>query len=89
MIGKETDGKLDYTLIPLELLHQVAKVREYGNKKYRGADTWMHVPRGEYVKAIFRHLVSYLCGVQRDQETGLHHMAHIACNCAFILEIDE
>jgi len=86
---KETDGKLNLTLVPRKIILAIAKVREYGNKKYGTAnpDNWKANPRQQYNEAAFRHFIDYLDDNDSiDLESGLPHLHHLACNIAFLIE---
>lgn len=83
---KYDQNKLDYTLIPFWALHDVVRVLEHGVKKYR-RDNWQRVerPRRRYLAAAFRHLSAVSDGEWLDQDSGLPHVAHAACNCLFLI----
>ena len=85
---KHDQDKLDYTLLPFDSLEQVVKVLEYGAKKY-ARNNWQKVSKEGYVQAIYRHLIAYSKGEVLDDETGLSHMAHLACSALFILHLDN
>lgn len=88
--AKADAKKLRLTLVPRKILSAIAKVREYGNKKYSDPDNWKTVSAERYRDAAFRHFVKYLDepnGV--DAESGLPHLWHLACNIAFLCELDE
>lgn len=88
---KADDGKLKLTLVPHQIIRDIAEVRMYGNAKYPdgGPDNWKKVEPQRYRDALYRHLLLYLedpHGV--DEESGLRHIAHIACNVAFLCEFE-
>lgn len=37
----------------------------------------------------YRHWLAYLKGEKYDQESGLPHLWHLACNAAFLIEMEE
>ena len=89
---KADNGKPKLTLVPRKILEAIARVREYGNNKYPegGPDTWKQVSIERYREATFRHLIAYLdnpSGV--DEESGLPHLWHLACNVAFLCELES
>ena len=87
--AKHDEGKLDLTLVPRQIIWDIAEVREYGNKKYGDPDNWKQVEPERYRAAAFRHFLAYLDepdGV--DRESGLTHLAHLACNIAFLCEME-
>ena len=89
---KADAGKLQLTLVPRELIRAVARIRMYGNAKYPegGPDNWKQVEPQRYRDAMFRHMMEYLDdpdGV--DAESGLPHLWHLACNVAFLCELEK
>ena len=90
--AKEYTGKLNYCLVPRKLLTAVARIREYGNRKYEkgGPDNWKHVDPERWKEAAFRHFLAYLDDpTGLDAESGLPHLWHLACNIAFLCELLE
>ena len=90
--SKADAGKLKLSLVPPEIIRAIARVRMYGNSKYPegGPDNWKAVDPERYRDALFRHLLAYLddpAGV--DEESGLKHLEHIACNVAFLCELEK
>lgn len=86
---KSDKGKIRPTLVPVSLIKAVAAVREYGCQKYRDPENWKNVEPQRYKDALFRHWLSYLedpNGV--DAESGLPHLWHLACNAAFLIEME-
>lgn len=85
---KEHEGKLRWSLLPLDALREVVKVLEFGAKKY-SKDNWKKVEgaRDLYFDAALRHLTSWYEGEDADQETGLHHLAHAACDVLFLVSM--
>lgn len=89
---KADAGKPKLSLVPTEIIRQIARVREYGNKKYPegGPNNWKKVEVERYRDATFRHLLRYIedpTGV--DEESGLPHLSHLACNVAFLCELEK
>ena len=90
-LAKADNGKPKLSLVPRKIIFDIAKVREYGNKKYPdgGIDNWKQVSKERYRDASFRHFLAYLddpTGV--DEESGLPHLWHLACNIAFLCELE-
>lgn len=86
---KDTQGKLDLTTVPPEVIIAIAKVREFGIRKYVSRDSWRDVDVMDYYKALWRHLIEIQLGNDIDEESGLPHTYHIACNIAFIISLEE
>lgn len=90
--AKEYTGKINYCLVPRRLLTAVARIREYGNRKYAsgGPDNWKKVEPARWREAAFRHFLAYLDDpLGLDEESGLPHLWHLACNIAFLCELDD
>lgn len=97
MINDELDqsvkadyGKAKLTLVPRRILWDVAAIREYGTEKYKDPDNWKNVEVNRYRDAAFRHFLAYLDdpnGV--DKESGFPHLWHLACNIAFLCEMED
>lgn len=84
---KADAGKLRLSLVPVEIIRAVARVREYGVDKYGAAESWRSVEAERYREALLRHILAWWddpSGV--DAESGLPHLWHAACNIAFLLE---
>lgn len=78
-------GKEPMGLLPWDALFEVARVLDYGEKKY-SANGWRNVkPRSRYLDAAFRHLAAYAQHGDLDDESGLPHLAHAACCVLFML----
>lgn len=86
--AKLDDGKIRPTLVPTELIRAVAAVREYGTQKYRDPDNWKMVSPERYRNALYRHWLAYLEGEEKDSESGLPHMWHLATNAAFLIALE-
>ena len=87
--AKADEGKPRLTLVPTQIIYNIAAIREYGNKKYGDPDNWKTVEIERYRDALFRHWLAYLKEPQSlDEESGLSHLWHCACNLAFICEME-
>lgn len=87
--AKADAGKPRLTLVPRRIITAIARVRMYGNEKYHDPENWRQVEPERYRDALFRHLLAYLDdphGV--DDESGLPHLWHLACNVAFLCEME-
>jgi len=66
--------------LPKEFL-DVVKVLEMGAKKY-GANSWLkgeHFDSKSNHESMFRHLSKSLCCKDKDSESDLDHLLHLAC----------
>ena len=79
--------KLDWHLLPLDMLEPVVKVLMGGKKKY-GAWNWMsepHFAKHVVLNSALRHLAALQRGESQDPDSGLSHAAHLICNGIFAL----
>lgn len=89
---KADAGKPRLSLVPPEIIRDIARVREYGNNKYPegGPDNWKLVEPERYRDALFRHLLAYLEDpYSKDEESDIPHLWHLACNVAFLCELEK
>ncbi len=85
---KADAGKLRLSLVPVQIIRDIAEVREYGNRKYGDPENWRQVDMRRYVDALLRHTLAFVedpDGV--DSESGIQNYKHMACNMAFICEM--
>lgn len=86
--AKADDGKPILSLVPKQIIYSIEKVRRYGVAKYKDPDNWKKVSAQRYWEAVLRHTLAAWWNFRaKDQESGLMHIEHIACNLAFIIEI--
>lgn len=86
--AKADAGKLEIRHVPVQIIRDVAEVRMYGNKKYGDPQNWKTVELPRYIDAMLRHTLAFVedpNGV--DEESGIPHYKHAACNWAFICEM--
>ena len=89
--AKADYGKEELTLVPRRIIHDICAIRMYGNKKYPegGPDNWKQVEIERYRNAAYRHFLAYLDDPQgKDEESGFPHLWHLACNIAFLCEME-
>lgn len=87
---KHDGGKPRCDLVPPEIIEAIGAVRTYGVKKYGKEYSYRQVEPKRYRAALMRHICAWLrnpFGV--DEESGLPHLWHVACNVAFLLELDK
>ena len=82
-------GKAPMSLVPPVAVRQLAEVLSFGAQKYsrhnwRSGCDWTRLS-----DAALRHIYQWLDGEDRDQESGLPHLAHAMCCLAFLLESAE
>ena len=89
-LAKADCGKPQLSLVPMKILPAIARVREYGNRKYHNPDNWKTVEVRRYRDAALRHMASYIDNPKGvDQESGLPHLWHLACNIAFLISLED
>lgn len=87
---KADAGKPQLTLVPRQIIFDIAEVREYGLKKYGKEESWKEVEVQRYRDAAFRHFMAYLDSPHGvDEESGIEHLKHLACNIAFLCELEK
>lgn len=75
-------NKLRLDLIPPEFLIELARVYTMGALKYDD-DNWRKgMPWRKVYRPIWSHFIKWLSGHTIDSETGCHHLAMVAWNCA-------
>lgn len=88
--AKKDLGKPELTLVPRQIIFDIAMIRMYGNEKYGDPDNWKTVEKERYRDAAFRHFMAYLDDPGGlDSESGLPHLWHLACNIAFLCEMEK
>ena len=87
---KADAGKRRLSLVPAQIIYDIAEVREYGIEKYGDTDSWLRVEIERYKDAAYRHWLAYLADPDIvDPESGINHYKHLACNVAFICELEK
>jgi hypothetical protein len=87
-VYKYDQDKPRLDLVPPGIIEAVGVVRTYGVSKYNTTQGWQHVEPERYVAALMRHLCRFLRDPQGvDEESGLPHLWHMACNLAFLIEL--
>lgn len=86
--AKADAGKLELSMVPMQIVRDIAEVRMYGNRKYGDPNNWKQVELQRYINAMLRHTLAFVedpYGV--DDESGIPHYKHAECNWAFISEM--
>ena len=88
--AKSDAGKPTLSLVPPQIIYEIEKIRSYGNAKYHDPDNWKTVEPERYWEATPRHIVAAWNDYKAvDPESGLLHIAHAACNLAFLFELEK
>lgn len=75
--------KTMFQLLDPIFIEGFAEVLTMGALKY-APDNWKKVDQEEYLRAIYHHLNEYRKGTKKDDESGMSHLYHIACNAMFL-----
>ncbi len=89
MEGRKNDqGKLRWSLVPLDAMREVVRVLMGGADQY-APDNWVEVEnaRERYYNAGVRHVTTWYEGDSIDAQWGLHHLAHGICCFLFLLAL--
>lgn len=82
-------GKPRIGLVPPQIIEGLGHVLTFGAEKYDD-DNWKKGLSDENcMSSCMRHLMQFQRGEIYDSESGIHHLAHAACNLAFILYFHE
>lgn len=85
---KADHGKPRPTLVPSSIIMAITEIREYGTQKYGDPENWRQVEPERYKDALYRHWLAYLDGEDYDRESGYPHLWHMACNLAFLIDME-
>lgn len=78
-----------YSLVPIKPLASVARVYEYGSRKYAPHNWLKGYPWSWATDALFRHIEAWRGGERLDPETGLPHLAHAVFHLFSLMEFEE
>ena len=80
------EGKNRLDLVPTVLIEEVGKVLTFGTNKYGAFNYLSGMDWSKCVASAKRHLTAFENGIDFDEESGLLHLSHLACNVTFLLE---
>jgi len=81
---KDDSGKLPYHLIAPETLEELAKVLEFGARKYAPRNWEAGMDWSRVFSALQRHSWAWWKGEHTDPETGFSHLSHALCCLMFL-----
>ena len=85
--AKADAGKPKLSLVPPQIITDIAVIREYGNNKYGDSESWKTVAPSRYIDAMLRHAIAFAENPNSvDEESGYPNLWHLSCNCAFLAE---
>ena len=85
---KYDENKVDLSLLPVEALEAVAKVFEFGAKKYSAFDWRYDGENTQWLRtysSIQRHLHAWAKCEDNDPESGLDHLSHAATQLLILI----
>ena len=87
--GQAGSLKAPLGLVPPYAMEQTSWVHKLGAEKY-GPWNWREtgVCASTYVNAILRHLNAWRDGESLDPESGITHLAHIACSANILMDAE-
>lgn len=78
-----------FDLIPWGAMDEVARVYAFGAEKYDSHNWRKGYPWSWSIASLFRHVVAFVKGEDRDPESGLHHLAHAVFHCLSLITFTE
>lgn len=85
---KHDNGKPRMELLSPIAMTEMARVLTFGSIKY-GPHNWRKgIAWSRVLGAALRHLFAFICGEDKDPESGLSHLAHVGCCIMFLLEYE-
>jgi hypothetical protein len=81
--------KVKLSLVPSAIIYAIAKVLEYGDKKYNAPQSWKYGDIADYRDALYRHFLAYLDNPKGLDESGFRHIDHLAANVAILIALEE
>lgn len=82
---RKDEGKQRTDLLPTDSLLELGKLYEMGSKKYADRNWERGMPWSKVYGPLTRHLFKWWCGEDRDSESGLSHMTHVAWNAIALM----
>lgn len=73
---KHDQSKADLSMVSLELMTLLARVRMFGAKKYERNNWKKGFKVTRSLAAALRHIFQFLSGETNDSESGLSHLGH-------------
>lgn len=81
--------KPSLSLLPFDALEEVAKVLDFGARKYDAHNWRKGMEFSRLVSAALRHISAWNLGEDNDPESGLNHLAHAACCILFLTALQK
>lgn len=75
---KDIRGKASFYDSPLQALPAIARVAEFGRRKYSAFNWLAGAPASRVLDSVQRHLLMWWSDGRPDHESGESHLAHVA-----------
>jgi len=86
---KHDQDKIDFALVPIGPLTEVARVWTYGKKKYSAWNWTNGFAYSRPLAAALRHTFDWARGQTYDLETGIHNLAHAICCLEMLIHFEQ
>lgn len=86
--SKHDQPKVRVDLLPVTSLEEISKVLAFGAAKYGDYNWAKGMKWSRLYAAALRHLFAWFAGQDKDEESGLRHLAHAGCCILFLLHYD-
>lgn len=86
--AKLDEGKVGVHLLPPDPLIQIARVLDFGAKKYAPYNWTKGIKYSRVYGALMRHMWAWWKGQDTDSETSISHLAHAGCCLLFLLQYE-
>ena len=81
---RHNTGKLQWHLLPLELIEETIRVMMFGATKYEKFNWKRGFDYSSVLDCLQRHIEAFKKGEDIDKESNCHHLAHAVCNLVFL-----
>lgn len=68
---------------------EIAQVLDFGAQKYDAHNWRVGISWTRVASAVLRHIYKWIAGQNKDEESGLSHLAHAACGLLFLLTYEK
>ena len=79
------EGKPPLEQLPYESLKAIAEVFAYGEGKYSRFNWCAGMQWMKLAGSCCRHLYKWIGGEDKDDESGLSHLAHLGADCMMLI----
>jgi len=86
---KADHDKLPVHLLPIDSMEAIARVLQFGAKKYAPRNWEKGMAWSRPYSACVRHLFAWWRGARNDPETGMSHLWHAGCCVMFLIAYED